>query len=209
MIKLYGMFPTRAIRGLWALEEAEADYEFVPVDLSKGDHKSEEYLKIHPGGKVPALQDGNLVLFESGAICTYIGDKYPEKNLLPKPGTPQRALYDQWLFFALTELEQPLWTITKHSYVLPKEMRIPDIFKVAQYEFGLVAKVLDKGLGDNEFIMGETFTMADILLGQTLFWAKSAKVPLGSDRLEAYVVRLKTRPGFLRVREKHAPPKKK
>lgn len=207
MITLYGLFPTRAIRALWALEEAEAEYTFVPVNLAKGEHKSREYLKINPGGKVPALQDGDFILLESGAICTYIGEKFPKNNLVPKAGTKDRALYDQWSFFALTELEQPLWTITKHSYVLPKDLRIPEIMKVAEREFGQAAGVLDLGLGDKPFILGDHFTLADVLLGQTLFWAHGSKVPLGSDRLEAYVVRLKSRPAFLRVREKHAPKK--
>src|ERR1039457_1163771 len=95
MIRIYGFPNTRSTRATWALEEAQADYEFILVNLSKGEHKKPEFLKVNPGGKVPALVDGDLVLTESAAICTYIGEKFPASGLVPTQAV-ERAHYFQW-----------------------------------------------------------------------------------------------------------------
>lgn len=113
MIKVYGFPKTRSLRILWTLEEIGADYGLVKVDLFKGEAEEPAFLQLNPAGKVPVLVDDDLVLSESGAICTYLADKYPETGLAPEPRTGQRAIYDQMCFFALTELEQPLWTMAK------------------------------------------------------------------------------------------------
>jgi len=84
----------RSTRVTWVLEEAGVDYEFMVVDLSKGEHKKPEYLKVNPYAKVPDLVDGELVLSESAAICTYIGEKFPSSGLVPKEIT-ERANYFQ------------------------------------------------------------------------------------------------------------------
>jgi glutathione S-transferase len=76
-MKLYYARQTRASRARWMLEEIGEPYELVRLDLSKGEHKRPEYLKIHPHGAVPALVDGETSMFESAAICAYLADKLP------------------------------------------------------------------------------------------------------------------------------------
>lgn len=200
MLKLYGCPNTRSFRALWALEEARAPYEYVKVDLLKGEGRKPSFLEINPGGKVPAVIDGDLVLTESGAIVTYVGERYPASGLVPPAGSRERALYDRWCFFAIAELEQPLWSMAKHRFVLPEQFRLQGMNETGSWEFAQQAKVLDAGLGDKPYILGERFTGADILIGHTLAWAKRGKQRLDSDRLDAYFDRLLTREAVVRAR---------
>jgi glutathione S-transferase len=128
------------------LEELGENYELKLIPLSENGFKSEAFLKINPAGKVPALQDEDVVLTESAAIVTYLGDKFPNKGLVPAAGTAERGKYNQWSYFALTELEQPLWTIGKHKFAMQEDKRIPAIFDTAAWEFQQALKLLDMGL---------------------------------------------------------------
>lgn len=202
MLKVYGFPNTRATRVVWTLEETGAEYEYVKVNLLTGEARKPPYLELNPGGKVPALADGKFVLTESAAICTYIGEKYPAAGLVPAAGTQERARYDQWCFFVIGELEQPLWTLGKHRFALPEKWRVPAIMETALWEFSVAAKVLDSGLGDCEFILGDRFSAADILIAHTLAWANAFQVPLGFERLEAYAGRLLARPALAQARQR-------
>jgi glutathione S-transferase len=199
MLKIYGSVRSRTFRCLWTAEELELPYELVAVDFSAGEHRQESYLKLQALGKVPALVDGELVLSESAAICTYLADKASEKGLVPEPRSADRARYDQWISFVLTELEQPLWTIGKHTFALPEAMQVPDVVEVAKKEFTRPAAVLAAAVSDREHLVGERFTVADIMAVHTLNWARVAKIPLGHDALEAYRERHVARPAFKRV----------
>jgi len=114
MMKLYGFPPTRSIRVLWTLRELCVEFEFVNVNLMAGENRHPEFLALNPAGKVPVLVDGEFVLTESVAMVLYLAEKYPEKNLLPA-GVELRAQVNRWLMFTATELEQPLWRISKHT----------------------------------------------------------------------------------------------
>jgi glutathione S-transferase len=202
MMKLYAFPQTRATRVVWALEEVGADYEYIKVDLLKGEGNQPAYRELNPSGKVPTFVDDDLVLTESAAICTYLGEKFPDAGLVPVAGSPQRAHYQQWCCFVIGELEQPLWTIAKHRFVLPEERRVPAVIDTAIWEFALAAKVLAIGLGDKAFILDERFTAADILIAHTLRWATSYGLSLNSTRLEAYTERLLGRPAMARVQQR-------
>lgn len=199
MIKLYGFPRSRSSRVVWMLEELGVDYEFNKIELLEGAGQSEEYLKIHADGKVPAINDDGFVLTESAAIVTYLGDKFPDSKLVPEAGTQARAKYDEWCFFVLTELEQPLWTVGKHTFVFPEEKRVPEILDVAHWEFLKACKVLEKNLSGNEFAMDNAFSAVDILVAHTLRWANAFGVPSGSKALDAYRDRISARPSFDKV----------
>ncbi len=199
MLKIYGTVRSRAFRCLWTAEELELPYELVHVDFAGGEHRKEPYLKLQPLGKVPTLVDGDFVLFESAAICTYLADSRPERGLVPEPRSAERALYDQWVSFVLTELEQPLWTLGKHTFALPEKLRVHQVVPVAREEFKRPAEVLARRLEGSEFLLGDRFSVADILAVHTLNWAKVADVPLEHDALVAYQKRHNARPAFKRV----------
>lgn len=202
MLTLYGSHRTRSSRITWMLEEIGAQYNFKLVRLEQGEHRQPWYLALNPMGKVPTLQDDELILCESAAIVTYLGDKYALSGLVPKPGGKTRARYDQACYFCLSELEQPLWTSAKHSFVLPEDKRVPAIKDTARWEFDQAAKVLSQRLGDNTFILGEQFTAADILTGHTLSWARNAKCDVPQENLIAYAERVLARPALTRAYER-------
>jgi glutathione S-transferase len=187
----------------WALEEAGADYNYVKIDLFKGEGRSPEYLRVNPGGKVPALVEDDFVLTETAAILNYIGDHYPDSGLTPLPGTKDRALYDRWCFFSVAELEQPLWTWGKHTFALPEDWRVPAVINTAAKEFAVALKLMEAGLGDKPFILGNQFTAADIMLALNLAWAnKINMLPEDSAIAQAYMNRALSRPALARARER-------
>lgn len=198
---LYGFGPSRSLRASWALEEVGAPWSYYKLNARAGEHRSDEFLSLNPDGKVPCLVDQDFVLTESMAIVTYLGEKFPDSGLVPAK-LNERALYFQWSSFAVTELEQPLWTKAKHSFVFPKEKRVPAIKPVTVVEFERAAKVFSLGLGDKEFVLGRNFTGADILLGHTLSWARMQKYPIEHSNLNEYLDRLLARPAYNRARQR-------
>jgi glutathione S-transferase len=201
-MKVYGFPNTRAARAVWTLEEAGAAYDYVHVDLLKGEARRAPFLGINPGGKLPALVDGDVVLTESAAICIYIADKFPEAQLAPTHASADRAKFHQWCFFAMSELEQPLWTLSKHTFALPEKYRVPAIMDTTRWEFARAASVLAAGLGEREYIVGDKFSVADILLANTLNWARSRSVPIEQASLNAYADRLFARTAWQRALER-------
>jgi glutathione S-transferase len=178
-IQIYGMGPSRSFRAIWGAFEAGVDFEYVSVDFGsaeKGGTQSDAYKKLNSQGKVPALVNGDFVLTESAAILNYLANLSSNKTLIPKDGTEQRASYDQICFFVLSELEQALWTKGKHSFALPEQYRLPEIIdKTTAFEFKKAHDALLILKGNRKFAAGNHFTMADVLLGQTIAWAHNFK----------------------------------
>ena len=197
MLKIYGRGRTRSIKCLWAAEEAGISYEYVSIDMSKGEHKSTEFNKLNPAQKVPVLVDGDFTLSESSAICTYIGSRSKHSSLVPPDLSPERALYDQWVSFVISELEQPLWLQAKHTFVLPESLRISNIREVATFEWNKVLKPLAKQLEDRQYILGDSFSIADVMIGYTLDWAKRAEFDINVGKMAEYHGRVMKRPAFL------------
>lgn len=205
MIKVYGFPNSRSTRVVWALEEIGVDYDYVLVNLMQGEGRQAPYLAVNPTGKVPALADGDLALAESGAIVTYLAEKFPEAGLIPSQAQAQaRAEYFQWAFFALSELEQPLWTLAKHRFALPEARRVAAVLPTAEWEFSRAAKVLAQHLANRQYVAGDRFTAADILTAHTLAWARAYKLPFNSDTLEAYADRQLARPAFAAAKQREA-----
>lgn len=201
MMRLYGCANSRSLRALWALEHAGADYEYVPVDLFRGEGRSAAFLALNPAGKVPVLVDAGTTVTESFAIVTYVGEKYGASGLVP--GTlAARAHYWRWCSFVLTELEQPLWAIARHRFILPKPQRLPQIEPLETGAFAAAAGLLAAHLEGREYVLDEGFSGADILAGHTLAWAKSARVPLGHAVLESYLERVNGLPALRSARER-------
>lgn len=202
MMRVYGTAGSRSIRVLWTLEELGWEYEYVPVDLAQGTANGAAYQKVNPAIKVPAIEVDGFVLTESAAICTYLADRDPARRLAPEPDTVARARHTQWCLFACSELEQPLWTLAKHRFVLPESLRVPAVKPAAEYEFNRMLDVLAHGLGDQPYILGDDLTVADLLLAQTLGWARKAQMPLKHPRVTQYADRLLQRPALARARER-------
>jgi glutathione S-transferase len=192
-MKLYEFAPTRSIRARWTLQELGVPFEAVTVDMLKGEHQQPAFLKINPAGKLPVLVDGDLVLTESIAIVLYLAEKYRDKGLIPAD-LAERAELNKWLMFAATELEQPLWRITRNTALYPEEKRQPTDVVRASEDFKPMAAVLDKHLKGRQFVVGNSATVADFVLGYTLDWANEVHLLDDFPDLQAYVTRMYARP---------------
>jgi glutathione S-transferase len=192
-MKLYGFPGTRAQRALWGLHEVDADFEYVSVNLLEGEHKRPEFLRLNPAGKVPVLVDGDRVIPESAAIVLYLAEKYPEKALLPED-LEERAQVYRWMLFAVTELEQPLWRMTRHSFLYPPDKRLPADIELAREDFRSMAAILEKHLEGRQFIVGDKLTVADCVTVYLIDWANEVHLVDEFPRLQAYLERLYARP---------------
>jgi glutathione S-transferase len=197
-MKLYEFGPTRSMRVRWTLQELGADFEPIRVNLLAGEHRRPEFLKINPAGKIPVLVDGDRVLTESVAIVLYLAEKYSHKGLLP-PGLNERAQVNRWLLFAATELEQPLWRISRHTALYPEEQRLPGDVSLASGEFKDMASVLEKHMQGQQFVAGNSVSVADFVMAYTLDWGNEYKLLDSCPQLLAYMKRMYARP--------HAPPR--
>ena len=107
-ITLYFAPGTRATRIAFLLEELGVPWHKVTLDLAQREHKAPAYLAINPNGVVPALKDGDTVIFESVAIALYLADRYTQKGLAPPPDSPLRGRYLSWMVWSMTTLEPPI-----------------------------------------------------------------------------------------------------
>ena len=191
MITLYEYGPTRAVRVRWTLQELGLEFESVAKRELIG---SDELRKFHPQAKLPALVDDGKPLFESAAICTYLADREPSKGLIAKPGTMERALHDQWTSFALTELEAWLWSSAKHSMFYPEEQRVPEVLETNRSEALAGTSVLESALQDSDYLVGNRFSVTDIIVAYTVNWANRMGLLEERPKLAAYLERLRARP---------------
>lgn len=190
-ITLYEFAPSRSKQARWTL--LECGLEFRSVEGLEILH-SEELNKVHPLGKVPAIVIDGEPLFEAAAICTYLADLVPEKKLIAPSGTRERALHLQWVSYCLTEMEAYLWSNARNSFVLPKEQRITALFKQNYAAYKQAAGVLNEYMADREFLVGDRFTVTDILVGFNVGWGKNAGLLDDFPHLQNYLARLKGRP---------------
>ena len=192
-MKLYEFAPTRSIRVRWTLQELGVDFEPIRVNLLAGEHRRPEFLKINPAGKIPVLVDGDLVLTESVAIVLYLADKYSYKGLIPTD-FKERSQFNRWLLFTATELEQPLWRISRHTVLYPEDQRLPGDVILASQEFKAMASVLEEHMQQRQFVVGDSVTVADFVMAHNLDWANEDQLLDGCPQLRAYMKRMYTRP---------------
>jgi glutathione S-transferase len=133
------------------------------------------------------------VLTESVAIVLYLAEKYPDKGLLPAD-LKQRAQVHQWLLFAATELEQPLWRIARHTNLYPEDKRLPGDVLLARQDFKDMADVLEQHMQERQFVVGDSVTIADFVAAYTLDWANEIQLLDGFPQLLGYMKRMYDRP---------------
>jgi len=191
-IELFHTPHTRSVRVRWLLEELGLPYRLRAVDLFGGERNP-----AHPLGSVPALRVNGETLIESGAICHWLTDRFPGAGLAPAPAAAARSLYEQWMFFVPGTLEPPAFDILLHTEILPPARRVGAILPFARKRYYAVLKVLEAELAQQDYLLGQQFTTADIMAGSTLIWLPGMlqNYPV----LQAYIDRLRARPGWLRA----------
>jgi glutathione S-transferase len=177
----------------WMLEEVGQPYRTQLLDF--GDEmKSPAYLAINPMGKVPAIKHGDTVVTECGAICAYLADAFPQAKLAPPPGSRLRGPYYRWLFFAAGPIEQAA-NAKSMGWDAPAERK-------AMLGYGCMEDViaaLDGALTGREYLVGDSFTAADLYVGAHLGWGMSFGTLEKRPAFEAYVARLQARPAAIRA----------
>jgi glutathione S-transferase len=193
MMKLYGAPPTRALRVVWLLNELGLEYEMLPVNVLHGENQQQDFLTLNPAGKVPVLVDGSFVLTESAAIQLYLADKNPQAGFIPEAVEDRAQMY-RWIFFLVTEIEQPLWRIARHTFLYPEEKRLPQDADLARQECVKMVAVLERHMEEREFMVGDRLSVADFNAAYILDWANAEKMLDGTPRLREYLRSMYARP---------------
>ncbi len=191
---LYEYPGTRSARCRWTLQELNVPFSGISIDFKGGGHRDPEFLKLNPYGRVPVLVEGDMVLCESAALCLSLGDRYRDRAVVPEAGTRDRGYHDQWVFFCTNELEQPLWRIFHQSVLYPEDKRLPGDIEFAREDFKGAARILEEFLHNKHYLVGDRFTVADIITSYTLYWADSYGLLEGFPALQDYLVRQSERP---------------
>lgn len=192
-MKLYFVPRTRSTRPRWMLEELEVPYELVRLDPNKGETRSDEHTNRHPLQHVPVLETRDGSIFESAAIVLHLADLHPDKRLIGPPGSHARALAYQWLFFAMTELEPPCLEFTSHKRAKTDDS--PDATKCKE-KFSMALRPLERRLSANDYLIGDEFSAADVVVGAVLSWSNSLGLVSEAPNVESYLARIKARPAF-------------
>jgi glutathione S-transferase len=192
MYTVIGSPKTRAFRLVWMLEELGQPYEIEPTlprDMTLA--------AINPSLKVPVLKDGEDYIIDSTAILQYLADKH--KRFTYPAGSLQRAHQDSFTMFAVDDVESGLWQASKHTFAVPEEYRVPDAKRAAQWDFDRAMKTLSQRLGSKTYVMGDEFTVPDLILGHCGGWASVMKWEIPPGNVSDYVARVRSRPAFVRA----------
>lgn len=160
-ITIYGISGSRAIRSLWAIEEVGVEYRHVPTHFME-DSKTPEFLELNPNGRIPTLVDGDLVLFESMAINLYLAKTYGGALYPDNPADEAHAI--QWSVWGMTEIEPLQMQIVVQKLFVPEDKRDERVIANAAKGLERPLKVLDDALADRDYLLGDTFSVADLNL---------------------------------------------
>jgi glutathione S-transferase len=191
-LRIYGVARTRAFRPLWMAQELGLDHEHLPIEIGDAGVRNPEFLAINPNGRLPAIDDGGFVLFESLAITLYLAKKHSTGTLYP--GTIEgEARAWQWTLWALTEVDRGVNIWSLHAIRLPPEER--DAAKLAEALQVLSApfKVLDQAVSKQPYLLGNDFTVADLNVAAVI--SRAIEMDLAATpRLKAWLQRCLERP---------------
>ncbi|MDO9441026.1 MAG: glutathione S-transferase [Beijerinckiaceae bacterium] len=179
----------------WMLEECGAPYRIVPIDFTRGEHKTPEFLALNPMGKLPVIAHRGVIVTETAAIIAYLADQFPDAGLAPAAQDSSRGVYYRWLFFAAACFEPALFD---------RLMKRPDPESKSSSGYGSyedVLAALKSALAAGPYILGETFSATDVYVGAELNWAMMFGAPgvKGDVVFEDYVARVTARRAYLRV----------
>ena len=179
----------------WMLEEIGQPYRTEVLDYATT-MKAPAYLAVNPMGKVPALRHGDAVVTETAAICAYLADAFPQAKLAPPPGDRLRAPYYRWLFFAAGPIEASV-SNKALGFIVPPE-REPSI---GYGSFERVMKTLEDAVSSANYLIGDSFTAADVYLGSQIGFGLMFGTLEKRPAFERYWQRISARPAYARARE--------
>ncbi len=187
---------SRASRISWLLEELELPYELNRMDFHPKDLKSDEHRARHPLGRIPVLEDGDVQIFESGAIVEYVLERHKNGGLKPAVDSPEFPYYLQWFHYCEGMVMPPINTIVVHTLLLPPDRQDATVRDQARRLLTRSWGPVEETLEGKDYLIGD-FSGADIMLGHAAFM--SNRLGCISDEmpnLKAYVERIAARPAF-------------
>ena len=165
MLTIYHVRGTRSVRPIWLCYELDLECAIEPIDFSEAFRSTPAWRAISPAGKVPAMTDGDLTMFESGAIVDYILERYGNGRLRPSPGTKESAMHHQWCWFAEATLIRPLGGV---RLLRGRSETGEAIAADAEEKTRTCLDVVEKAVAGREFLLGSRFSAADIMMGYSL-----------------------------------------
>lgn len=184
----------RDIRPIWLMEELGEPYDIKWIAFADDDHKSAEYRAINPFCRVPAIRAGALTLFESAAVCTYLADRF--QRFVPNVGTTQRALFDQWLFVAMSTFEPHTGAIFTCDHMRDQNEATAVARARAVEALQPLLAALDGVLEGRDALLDDGFSVADIILSCVLRFVRHSELLSPHQNVARYLARNFARTGF-------------
>jgi glutathione S-transferase len=178
-LKIYGVPRSRAFRTLWMAKELGLDYDNIPIDFATGETRQPAYLAVNPNGHVPAIDDNGFILWESMAINLYLAKKYGAGTLYPTAIEDEARAW-QWSLWGMTEVERHVLTAMFNRAVYPPEKRDAAAADAAEKELQHPFGVLDAAVTKSPYLVGDSFTVADLNVASILSWARPARLDFGA-----------------------------
>ena len=199
MLTLHHVSGTRSGRIVWLLEELGLPYVLNSLQFSPTSLKSDVHRARHPLGRIPVLEDGEVTIYESGAIVEYVIARYEGAQLKPGVDKENFPTYLQWFHYCEGMVMPPMNTIVVHTQILPPDRRDPTVLGQAQRLLAKALVPVDAALADQEYLAGE-FSGAEIMLGHACYMSRKLGV-VGEElsNLHAYVERIEARPAFAKA----------
>lgn len=196
MLKLHFAPNSRAGRIVWLLEELELPYDLNRMDFHPKDLKSDEHRARHPLGRVPVLDDGDISIFESGAIVEYVIERHKNGGLKPAVNSPLFPEYLQWFHYCEGMVMPPVNTIVVQTILLPPERRDETALGQAQRLLTRALAPVEEALAGRDYLIGD-FSAADIMLGHSVFMSnRMGCVTDEMPNIRGYIERIEQRPAF-------------
>jgi len=196
MLTLHFAPNSRAGRIVWLLEELGLPYELNRMDFHPKDLKSDEHRARHPLGRVPVLDDGDISIFESGAIVEYVIERHKNGGLKPLVDSPLFPEYLQWFHYCEGMVMPPINTIVVQTILLPPERRDETALGQAQRLLTRALAPVEEALNGREYLIGD-FSAADIMLGHSVYMSnRSGCVTDEMANIRGYIERIEKRPAF-------------
>ncbi|MDG0969348.1 MAG: glutathione S-transferase family protein [Porticoccaceae bacterium] len=196
MLKVHFVAGSRAGRVVWLLEELGLDYDVNIMPFTKDGLKSSEHRARHALGRVPVLEDGDVSIFESGAIIDYILERHKNGGLKPVPHADQFPYYLQWFHYCEGMVMPPMNQIVVQKFLLPPDRRDENALRQAENLLSKSLFPVNQALEGKDYLIGH-FSAADIMLGHACFMAnRNGCVSDEMTHLKAYINNIESRPAF-------------
>ena len=196
-MKVYHVAGSRSVRVIWLCEELGLPCEVETIDFSPAYRATPAWRAKSPTGKVPVLDDDGFTIYESGAMVQYILTRYGNGRLQPTQGWDAGARFLQWCWFAEATFARPLGDIMHHTVFKPEAERIPEVVVDARQRALVCLDAVDAAVAESDYLMGNDFSAADIMMGYTLRLAQRTGVLEDAhDHASAYFARLESRAAY-------------